>query len=490
MNPTSAIRIAAATSTIATTACLSPGAALDDPLPDIGDSGLTVRLELVAAGLAYPALPTGLMDPGDGSGLLYVSGLGGVVTLIRPDGTTATLLDTTNPNTQILPTNYGMTTVMAHPGYADPDSPGHRRFYTITTETETAGTRDFGSPGDHQDVLTEWRVDPGDPEAVELGSEREILRIGQPHRDHNMTAIAFRNDETMLIALGDGGNNIPGQTVWSDQARDVTNAFGSVLRIDPLGLSGVMSANGAYSIPADNPDLGPGSIDEIWAFGLRSPYRMSVDPVTNDAWIGSVGQREIESVWRVQPGGDHGWNLKEGSFLYDPVTQTVCVGPDPVPNLVPPVGEYDHDDGRSVTGGYVYRGARVPVLAGRYVFGDFQGQGLARLFVMDTTTGVIGEVSIDPGGESFPFRLYGFGEGADGELYVLGGDQSSGVVLRIVSACPADLNGDGIVDTADLGALIGAFGATDAGAADINGDGAVDTADLGTLIGAFGTTCD
>lgn len=466
------------------------GAALDDPLPDIGDSGLTLRLELVAGGLAYPAIPTDLMDPDDGSGLLHIAGLGGVVTLVRGDGTTATFLDTTNPNTDIIPSNYGMTAITAHPGFADPMSPGHRRFYTITTELENAAPWDFGLAGSHQDVLTEWLVDANNPEAVEPGSAREVLRIGQPRFDHNMTAIAFANDGTMLLALGDGGNNIAGQTVWSDQARDVSNVFGTVLRIDPLGLNGVPSANGAYTIPLDNPDLGPGSIDEIWAYGLRSPYRMSVDAPTGDVWIGSVGQKEIESVYRVQPGGDHGWNLKEGSFLYDPATQTVCVGPDPVPGLVDPVGEYDHDDGRSVTGGYVYRGLRVPALSGRYVFGDFQGQGLARLFVMDTATGVIGEVSIDDDGEALPFRLYGFGEDASGELYVLGGSPSAGAVYRIISACPSDLNGDGAIDTADLGQLIGAFGSASATPADINNDGTVDTADLGILIAAFGATCD
>ena len=465
------------------------GGGLADPLPALGDSGLTVRLELVAGGLVYPTLPTALMDPGDGLGLLYVAGLGGVVTLIRPDGITAMLLDTTNANTQIVPANYGMTAIAAHPGFADPMSPGHRRFYTITTESNTAGTLDFGLSGNHQDVLKEWRVDPADPEMIEDGSEREVLRIGQPSPDHNMTAIAFAIDGTMLISLGDGGNSPRGQSVWGDQARDVTNIFGSVLRIDPLGISGVVSANGAYSIPANNPDLGPGSIDEIWAYGLRSPYRMSVDGDSGEIWVGSVGQREIESVYRIGRGGDHGWNLKEGSFLYDFVDQTVSIGPDPVPDLIDPVGEYDHDDGKSVTGGYVYRGARVPAVAGKYVFGDFIGQGSARLFVMDTSTGVIEELSVDPGGAALPPLIYGFGSDADGELYVMGGS-SAGMVLRIVSACPNDLNGDGVVDTADLGLLISLFGGGDGGAADINNDGAVDTADLGSLIAAFGSVCD
>ncbi len=472
----------------------TPADTLTDPVPDIPAAPFAVRLELAATGLNYPALPTDVVHAHDATGRLFVAGLGGVVRVVQPDGSHTPFLDTTNPDTEILVTDYGMTSIAFHPSFAHPKSPGFRRFYTITTERENSAPADFGSGTDHQDVISEWLVSAGDPSLADPLSRREVLRINQPRRTHNVTDLAFDGAGLLHISVGDGGNVPPGSVLFSQHARNPAHIYGKILRIDPLGLVGAPSANGAYSIPPANPYVGVAGIDEVYAVGFRSPYRLNFDRATGDLWLGDVGQNSIESIDRVAPGADHGWNLKEGSFLFDVPTFDVCPDPAPDPLLVNPVGEYDHDDGRSVVAGFVYRGAAVPALAGLHVFADFTGpsnaQPDARLFVLDVPTGAISEPAIDPAGAPLPALIYSVGEDEDGELLLCGtdADGSNGRLLRIRRACPADLNADGLVNTADLGLLIEAFGSVSP-ALDVNAAPPIDTADLGLLLESFGSAC-
>jgi len=220
-----------------------------------------------------------------------------------------------------------------------------------------------------------------------------------------------------------------------------------------------------------------------------------------------VGQRSVESVERIVAGGDHGWNLKEGSFLYDPATNYSgpinSVLPD-LPGkdgltlaerlgLIDPIAEYDHVEGRSVTGGYVYRGDLAPALEGRYLFADYT---TGKLFSIDAHTG--GEITllqVDPNGASAPARVYSFAEDESGEVYLLGGDFSGNAfIVKVVGAtgpCSGDANGDDVVNFADLNAVLSAFGQTGAvGGADLNHDGVVNFADLNEVLSAFGGKCD
>jgi hypothetical protein len=319
-----------------------------------------------------------------------------------------------------------------HPAFAT-----NGLLYTYTSEP-VAGAADFvtlppGAVADHQTVVTEWRVpDPADPAAVvDAASARELMRIDQPRFNHNAGALAFGPNARLYIALGDGG----GADDPNGNGQDAGTPLGALLRIDPLGAS---SGNGRYGIPPDNPFVAdPAALGEVFAYGFRNPFRFSFDRATGELWVGDVGQNAIEEVDRVVAGGNYGWSTKEGSFLFDPNgggAGFVTVQ-QPVPGLIDPVAEYDHDEGTAVIGGFVHRGAGMPSLAGRYVFGDsFHGpSGGGRLFYLDD--GVVREPLLE-GGEPFGLVLLGFGEDAAGELYALANETgtpfgTTGVVLRL-----------------------------------------------------------
>lgn len=472
---------------------------LVNPLPSVPGSGITVTLELVAGGLDYPATPTKIVQPDDGSGRLLIAGLGGVITLVQPGGAQSLFFDTTSANTKINPEHYGMTSIVLHPGYADPQSPGFRRFYCVLTEKKESGVADFGFGVNHQDIVYEFQADAADPDVGDPATRREILRVDQPALDHNMMDLVFDHDELLYVTFGDGGNNPPGDPVNSMNAQDVTQVFGKILRIDPLGAVGTTSANGNYSIPDDNPFVGVTGIDEIFVFGVRSPYRLTFDRLTGQGYFGDVGQKSIEEINVLTLGGNYGWNLKEGSYIYDTDTQQLCVDTSPDPSLIDPFGEYDHQVGRSIVGGYVYSGADTPILGGKMVLADYNGTGSvatrrAKLFFMNMSTGEIRQIDVSPAGEPLPERIYTLGEDVSGEIYIGGAaaDGTNSVVLRIAGAtnpCPGDIDGDGDTDVFDFSIFASGFG-TPSGAFHADGDldhnGSVDVFDFSVIAGDFG----
>jgi hypothetical protein len=493
-------------------------------LPEIVEGRYTVTLEQIASGLSGPAIdggplqfaPTSLREFPDGSGRLAISTLGGVVRLLDANGDVlpTPFLDTTtgNPFADLSrPGNYGMVSVTFHPEFANAQSAGYRKVYTITTEVAGAGVPDFEPPqasNSHQDVLAEWTVSATDPDVVDPSSRRVLMRVRQPNRDHNLNDIAFGPDGYMYLALGDGGNVI----AMSFNAQSTSNVFGKILRIDvDMRPGNTPSANGQYAIPIDNPfaQSTGNEVKEIFAFGLRNPFRLSFDRATGDLYTGDVGQRSIESLDRIEIGGNYGWNLKEGSFLYDPSTnfsgpinsvQPDLPGKDGLTlaqrlGLTDPIAEYDHVEGRSVTGGFVYRGGLAPALTGRHIFGDFS---LGRYFSTSAPDGgAITFLRFDPSGDPAPIRAYSFAEDESGEIYILGGDaQGDGVILKVIAAiadpCPGDANGDNFVNFTDLNEVLSAFGQSGAPGftgADLNGDGIVDFADLNAVLSAFGVDC-
>lgn len=227
----------------------------------------------------------------------------------------------------------------------------------------------------------------------------------------------------LLVALGDGGaaddqgvGHVPG-----GNGQDPSNPLGAILRIDPLGDNGV---NGQYGVPADNPFVGDdGKLDEIFAYGFRNPFRISVDAPTGTIWAGDVGQNDIEEVDVVESGGNYGWRVKEGTFLFDPngadpgfVTERSPGHPE---GLIDPVVEYDHDEGVAVVGGFVYRGDAIPQLQGRYVFGEFRDPDTdeGRLLYI-APNGRIAEFRLE-GQDSLGAFVLGYGQDASGEIYAL-----------------------------------------------------------------------
>jgi glucose/arabinose dehydrogenase len=190
-------------------------------------------------------------------------------------------------------------------------------------------------------------------------TELRILVQFQPYANHNGGTIVFGPDKMLYIAFGDGG----AQRDPSDNGQDKTTLLGKVLRID---VRAPTTADGrAYAIPADNPFLQEaGARGEIWCYGMRNPWRITFDRATGDLWCGDVGQDEIEEVDRLVKGGNYGWSLMEGSAVFKKHL------PRP-PDLIPPIAEYRHSVGQSVTGGYVYRGKAMTALVGAYVYCDF-----------------------------------------------------------------------------------------------------------------------
>jgi glucose/arabinose dehydrogenase len=445
-------------------------APLDDPIPETIEKGnISIELETVASGLAAPI---DMKPAPDGTGRLFVVDQAGTIRIIQND-----LLLTTpflDISSRIYMPGYfgsmdegdyderGFLGIALHPGFADAQSPGYRKIYTYTSESNDA-TADFTTnpaPNvvDHQSVIAEWTVDSTNPNIIDISTRREIMRIDQPQFNHNGGMLTFGPDGYLYISLGDGGaadDTGDGHGI-SGNGQDTDTVHSSILRIDPLGpavtdSSDPGSTNGKYRIPSDNPFVGIDGVDEIFAYGFRNPWRFSFDSVTGELIVGDVGQNKIEEIDIVTSGSNHGWNLKEGTFRFDADTGTVNDNLSDLPaGLTDPAAQYDHDEGISVTGGFVYRGSAIPELFGKYVFGDFSTAFTpadGRLFYADLDTGLIRELVIGVNDRSFDLYIKGFGQDENKELYVLAGTyygpfNTGGLVLKIVDLCTARMPGD------------------------------------------------
>lgn len=257
---------------------------------------------------------------------------------------------------------------------------------------------------DGNTVVVEYAMD-GD--RVDAGSERVVLTVDQPFSNHNGGHLAFGPDGFLYIGLGDGGSG--GDPLGNGQ--DPSTLLGSMVRIDPAG-----EGDGDYTVPPDNPFVeGPGPAGarvEVWAYGLRNPWRYSFDSATGDLWIGDVGQDAVEEIDRLvsdaPAGANLGWAELEG-------TQALGGGSAP-PGVIAPVLEYRHGGGVcAVTGGYVYRGTAIHHLEGAYVYGD---QCVAEVRALKL--GADEQVEDRGLGAAVPAEtLVSFGQGGDGELYVV-----------------------------------------------------------------------
>jgi glucose/arabinose dehydrogenase len=203
-----------------------------------------------------------------------------------------------------------------------------------------------------QSVISRFFADDA-RRALDPASERVVLSTDQPFSNHNGGQVGFGPDGFLYIGFGDGGAGGDPQ----GHGQNTNTLLGAMLRID-------LDTGDPYGIPADNPFATGGGRPEIYAWGLRNPWRWSFDAATGDLWVGDVGQNQIEEIDVVVKGGNYGWNAREGA-------QPFRGGARPSAGLIPPVAEYNHNVGCSVTGGYVYRGSQIPALTGTYVFGDY-----------------------------------------------------------------------------------------------------------------------
>lgn len=259
--------------------------------------------------------------------------------------------------------------------------------------------------------VVEYQMSGG---VADPATRRDLLFVDQPFSNHNGGQLGFGPDGSLHISLGDGGS--AGDSFNAGQRLDTL--LGKILRIGTQP-----SGSLPYTIPADNPFVGtPGARGEIWAYGLRNPWRFSFDRLTGDLWVADVGQNaweEIDFQQRSSDGGEnYGWRRMEGNHPYQ--------GGTPPPDHVPPIHEYSHAFGCSVTGGFVYRGARMPLLQGAYVFADFCA---GRLKALQRIAGQVVELDL---AATVSF-VTSFGEDQEGELYAM---SLNGPLYRIEPAVP------------------------------------------------------
>jgi uncharacterized repeat protein (TIGR03806 family) len=237
---------------------------------------------------------------------------------------------------------------------------------------------------------------------VNLATEKVLLEISQPFPNHKGGMLAFGPDNNLYIALGDGGSG--GDPLGNGQ--NLTTLLGKILRIDPNG-------GDPYAIPPNNPFVGvSGARGEIWAYGLRNPWRFSFDRQTGALWAGDVGQNLYEEIDIITRGGNYGWNAREGKHSYNGGAMPA--------DGIDPVWEYDHTQGLSITGGYVYRGNTIPAMRGQYIYSDFSS---GTIWALDSTN-FTNQVLLNSSGHSSS----AFGEDANGEIYVV---DYNGNILRI-----------------------------------------------------------
>jgi len=262
-----------------------------------------------------------------------------------------------------------------------------------------------------------------DSNVADGGSEAILLNIGQRAGNHNGGGLTFDDDGFLYICVGDEGGG--GDTY--DNAQNRATLQGNILRLD---VDLAVDASPWYEIPADNPFVGNanGWAEEIYAWGLRNPWRISHDVPTDRLWAGDVGQGLWEEIDIIESGGNYGWDCREGAHAYTGPPDGPSAACTPAPAVIDPVWEYPHSDGnRSVTGGYVYRGPTATSLSGRYIYADY-GTGRVWALTMAGSQVSAGALLTDA-----PFAISTFGTGDDDELYVMQ-YSPSGSIHRILQA--------------------------------------------------------
>jgi glucose/arabinose dehydrogenase len=374
----------------------SPSPTAGSTVPPLQSGPDRLRLELVTAGLVEPI---GITNAGDGSGRLHVNERGGRIMVIEADGSLRAEPFVDLSSRVLAGAERGLLGLAFHPDFEQ-----NGRLFVHYSRARDGAT-----------VVSELQASAD--RATADPTERVLLTHAQPFANHNGGQLAFGPDGYLYIGLGDGGSG--GDPLGNAQNPNVL--LGKILRLD---VDAPVAANRAYALPPDNP-YGPdgtspgGGLPEIWAIGLRNPWRFSFDLRLGDLYIGDVGQSGWEEIDR-QPadstgGENYGWNVMEGRHCYlDDCDQT---------GYVKPIAEYPTSSGCAVTGGYVYRGAGQPELQGVYVFADYCS-GIVYTLQVDE-----GTITPKPVLES-GLNVSAFGEDEEGELYLA--DLVGGGIYRVL----------------------------------------------------------
>jgi glucose/arabinose dehydrogenase len=340
--------------------------------------------------------PVGLQHAADGTGRLFVVEQAGRILVFpnSPDVLTATLFLDIQDRVNAVGEEEGLLGIAFHPDY---ETNGY--FYVNYTAANPRRT-----------VISRFSVLVSDPNRADPTSELVLLEFDQPFPNHNGGQLTFGPDGYLYIATGDGG----GAGDPLNNGQNLSTLLGKILRIDVNGTAAGLN----YSIPPDNPFVGTGFREEIYAYGLRNPWRFSFDPVTRELWAGDVGQDTREEIDIIESGKNYGWKIMEGSLCFSP-----SVGCNPT-GLTLPIWEYGRDDGASVTGGVVYRGTAIPKLVGAYIYGDYVS---GRIWALNYDgTQVVSNDLITA--QSISTSSFGVDE--EGEIYICGYDV--GTIYKIV----------------------------------------------------------
>lgn len=393
-----------------------PQWSLDTPFGGVAFAldGTAIAFTSLVSGFASPV---DVVSPADGTARLMVAEQGGLVRIVAGGSILAQpFLDLSGKTSA--GGERGLLSIVFHPAYQ-----ANGRLFVFYTRTSDGAL-----------TLERYDRDPANANRADPASGKVLLTI--PHQafsNHNGGKLLFRRDGYLYWGTGDGGtaNDPP------NNGQNLASRLGKILRLDVD-----VETPPYYAIPTSNPfatqtcvEFVSGTCPEIWSLGLRNPFRASIDRLTDDFWIGDVGQDSREEV-DFEPAGlaggrNYGWRILEG-LICTPAFGATCTPP---PNYVPPVLDYDHGQGVSITGGYRYRGQRIPALAGSYVYADFSSRR-----VWGATVNSAGAWSTTLLATPPP-NISGFGEDDTGELYALG--YFDGNLYRIV---PRDTDGDLLPD--------------------------------------------
>jgi glucose/arabinose dehydrogenase len=372
------------------TAC-GNGSSTPPPPPPPGPPNLS--LTTVVTGLNSPV---DLQLPNDNSGRLFVVEQPGTIRIIDNGALLpASFLDIQSKVTS--GGEMGLLGLAFHPSYSQ-----NGRFFVNYDRTVA---------GQIQTVIAEYLASVGDPNLADPTSERILLTVDQPFENHKGGQLAFGPDGFLYIGLGDGGSG--GDPFGNGQS--LQTLLGKMLRIDVDNMDPGLQ----YAIPPDNPFVGnPSASGEIWAYGLRNPWRFSFERGATRLFCADVGQDAYEEVDLLQQGGNFGWNIMEGMHCFNPPSGCNMSG------LILPIAEYDHSEGEAVIGGYVYKGSAIPSLPGTYILGDYISGKIWGL--TEGPPGMWTRSELLSTGRS----ISSFGQDAAGELYVV---DYSGSVLKLVA---------------------------------------------------------
>ena len=370
----------------------APAAPAPPAAPPPPSGPLVLTLTPVLSGLNSPV---DLQNAADGSGRLFVVEQQGQIRIVSNNSLVPTpFLDITS--VVDFGGEKGLLGLAFHPAYTQ-----NRRFFV---------NYDRVISGQMQTVIAEFQTSASNPNQADPNSQRILFTVNQPFPNHKGGQLAFGPDGFLYIGLGDGGS--AGDPLGNAQNRQVL--LGKMLRIDVDHTSPGLQ----YAIPSDNPFLNGVDRGEVWAYGLRNPWRFSFDVPSGRLFVADVGQDKFEEIDILQKGGNFGWNIMEGLHCFKPSSGCNMTG------LILPITEYDHSQGDAVIGGYVYRGPAIPRLSGTYLFSDFESGTIWGL--TENSTGQWTRSQLIAGGRN----ISSFGRDEAGELYVL---DYSGSLLRITA---------------------------------------------------------